>query len=102
VHHLSGGVQATQQDSVIGSRVVRARNWRLCLLSVSPFLRSPSSRLPCFHYFHDRCIKAWLRRHMCCPECFLPMNARLKDDKERDGTVSKESSVAKDAVKRQV
>jgi hypothetical protein len=68
-------------------------NCAICTDDFTP--KEQTRKLPCEHFYHDGCIRPWLKQSSTCPVCRAPLNTNSDDMAQAsrsasDGTIIQE------------
>ena len=50
---------------------------RKCVICMEEYIQGDNAiYLPCFHLYHEDCIREWLQNHDTCPVCKLKLTSQ--------------------------
>ena len=64
-----------EESKIIDEKLIKNENVKKCTICLGDYkLGDKISYLPCFHLYHSKCIKKWLKYSKICPLCKKEVN----------------------------
>lgn len=71
----NSSVEKKLEEILISQEILDKTDDKSCSICLDNYkINDKISYLPCFHCYHSKCIKKWLKRTKICPLCKAPVN----------------------------